>query len=211
VTDLENQIAGLRETETALRITELWQKKIFNYLQETVFVVTPDRKLVDVNDGAVKMFGYSREELASLSTAVLHVDQDHYVEFGKIIQEAFNRSEPANFEFEAKRRDGEIFPTEHTVTFLKGDQGDHIGIVSVVRDMTERNQYERELERRAEERTAELRGAARLNGKHPRVLCFPAHVHPVPLPQPVLDCEARSILELDDQVLPILPLNVVAG
>jgi PAS domain S-box-containing protein len=155
-TELENQIAGLRETETALRITELWQERIFNSLEEAVLVVTPDRKLVNVNDGAVRMFGYSREELASLSTAVLHVDQDHYVEFGKIIQEAFNRGEPANFEFEAKRKNGEIFPTEHTVTLLKGDQGDQIGIVSVVRDITGRKRYERELEKRVEERTAQL-------------------------------------------------------
>jgi PAS domain S-box-containing protein len=42
------------------------------------------------------------------------------------------------------------------VTLLKGDQGQHIGIVSVVRDITKRKQYERELEKRVEERTAEL-------------------------------------------------------
>ena len=157
VTELEKQIAGLWETETANGIAGLWQERIFNSLEEAVLVVTPDRKLVNVNDGALRMFGYSREELASLSTAVLHVGQDQYVEFGKIIQEAFNRGEPANFEFEAKRKNGEIFPTEHTVTLLKGDQGDHIGIVSVVRDITERKQNARELEKRVEERTAELR------------------------------------------------------
>jgi PAS domain S-box-containing protein len=123
VTEPEKPISGLQETKTALRITELWQERIFNSLKEAVFVVTPDRKLTNVNDGAVRMFGYSREELASLSTAVLHVNQDHYVEFGKIIQEAFDRGEPANFEFEVKRKNGEIFPSEHTVTLLKGDQG----------------------------------------------------------------------------------------
>ncbi len=93
VTELEEPIAVLRETETAFRITELWQERIFNSLEEAVLVVTPDRKLTSVNDGAVRMFGYSRDELASLSTAVLHIDQDHYVEFGKIIQEAFDRDE----------------------------------------------------------------------------------------------------------------------
>ena len=157
VTELEKQIAGLRETETAFRITELWQERIFNSLEEAVFVVTPDRKMTNVNDGAVRMFGYSREEVANLSTAVLHTDQDHYVEFGKIIQEVFNRGEPANFEFEVKRKNGEIFPSEHTVTLLKGGQGEPLGIVSVVRDVTERKQYERDLEKRVEERTAQLK------------------------------------------------------
>ena len=145
LTELEKQIAGLRETETSLRITELWQERILNSLEAAVFAVTPDRKLANVNNGAFRMFGYSTEELDRLSTAVLHVDQDHYMEFGEIIQEAFNRDEPANFEFEAKRKSGEIFPTEHTVTLLKGDQGEQIGIVSVVRDITERKQTEEAL------------------------------------------------------------------
>jgi len=156
IMELEKQVAELRQTETAISITELWQERIFNSLEEAVLVVTPDRKLVNVNDGAVRMFGYSSEELTSLSTAVLHVDQDHYMEFGKIIQEAFDRGQPANFEFEAKRKNGEVFPSEHTVTLLKGDQGEQIGIVSVVRDITERKQHERELEKRVEERTAQL-------------------------------------------------------
>ncbi len=156
VTELEKQISELRKTETALQVTELWQEKIFNSLEEAVLVVTPDRKLVNVNEGTFKMFGYSKDELASLSTAILHVDQDHYMEFGKIIQEAFDRGQPANFEFEAKRKNGEVFPSAHTVALLKDDQGEPIGIVSVVRDISERKQHERELEKRVEERTAQL-------------------------------------------------------
>ena len=42
------------------------------------------------------------------STEVLHIDHDHYVEFGKIIRAAFGRGEPAHFEFAVKTKDGEI-------------------------------------------------------------------------------------------------------
>ncbi|MGB2988974.1 MAG: PAS domain S-box protein, partial [Candidatus Zixiibacteriota bacterium] len=119
-----------------------------------------------INEAAKRMFGYEKDELVDLSTEVLHVDHEHYVEFGRRIQEAFDREEPASFEFEVKRKNGEIFPSQHTVTLLKNDIGESLGIVSVVRDVTERrraerelNQYREHLEELVEERTAELKRA----------------------------------------------------
>ncbi|MCH7703131.1 MAG: PAS domain S-box protein, partial [Planctomycetes bacterium] len=110
------------------------------------FVITADRHLVNVNAAAERTFGYSKDELADNSTEILHIDHDHYLEFGKRIQRAFDRSETACLEFELKRKNGEVFPTEHTVSLLKNDAGKTIGIVSVVRDITERKRSERRLQ-----------------------------------------------------------------
>ena len=84
VKELENQLAMSRQAEGERKETELWLHSIFNSLDEAVFVVTPDRKLVNINDAAERMFGYSREELRNLSTEELHVDHEHYLEFGKL-------------------------------------------------------------------------------------------------------------------------------
>jgi PAS domain S-box-containing protein len=113
-------------------------RNIFNSIKETVIVVTPDRKIVNINEAGERMFGYSKDELANLSTEVLHIDHEHYVKFGRLIKGAFDRSEAANFEFKAKRKNGEVFQTEHTVSLLENDAGERIGISSIVRDITER-------------------------------------------------------------------------
>ena len=139
----------------ALRESELWMRGIFNALQESVLVVTPDRKLLNTNHATQNIFRYSQEELLNQSTEILHVDHEHYLEFGRRIQDAFDKGEAANFEFESKRKGGEIFPTEHTVSLLKGEKGEPKGIVSVVRDITERKQAEEE-KRRLEERSHKL-------------------------------------------------------
>lgn len=159
-------ISQRKQAEKAMEESELWMRNMFNSLEEAVFVVTPDRALVNINEAAKRMFGYEKDELVDLSTEVLHVDHEHYVEFGRRIQEAFDREEPAGFEFEVKRKNGEIFPSQHTVTLLKNDIGESLGIVSVVRDVTERrraerelNQYREHLEELVEERTAELKRA----------------------------------------------------
>ncbi len=139
-----------RETEEMLRESELWMRSIFNSLDEAVLVLTPDRKLVNINEAARKMFGHSKDELAGLSTEVLHVDHEHYRKFGRRIKEAFDKGGSAIFEFRSRRKNGDVFPTEHTVSLLKNDQGKPLGIVSVVRDNTERKQAE-EARRKSEE------------------------------------------------------------
>ena len=143
---LEEEISHRKETEESLRQSEIWLQNTFNSLDETVLVLTPDRRLVNANDTAEIMFGYSREELKEGSTEMLHVDHEHYLEFGKRIKEAFDQGKAADFEFELKRKNGEIFPTDHAVSLLKNDQGEPLGMVSVVRDNTERKRAERDLQ-----------------------------------------------------------------
>jgi PAS domain S-box-containing protein len=136
ILSIGNDVTERKLAQEALRKSELWLNSIFNSLEEAVLVVTPDRKLANINEAAKRMFGYSRAELRNLSTEVLHVDHEHYLEFERRINKAFDKGEAANFEFEAKRKNGEIFPTKHTDSLLKNKQGEPLGIVSVVRDIT---------------------------------------------------------------------------
>ncbi|MEK7243172.1 MAG: PAS domain S-box protein, partial [Thermodesulfobacteriota bacterium] len=115
------ELAERKRAEETVQASELWLRGIFNSLDEAVLVVTPDRKLVNVNEAAERMFGFSAAELVGQSTAILHVDQEHYVEFGRQIQAAFEKGKPARFEFKAKRKNGEVFPSDHTVSLLRDD------------------------------------------------------------------------------------------
>ena len=142
IVGIAEDITERKQAEEQLQDSELWMKGIFAALGESVLVVTPDRRLVNTNPAVLHMFGYTHEELSNRSTEILHVDHEHFLEFGRRIQDAFDKGEPAHFEFEAKRKGDEIFPTEHTVSLLKDERGEVKGIVSVVRDITERKQAE---------------------------------------------------------------------
>ncbi len=86
------------------------------------------------------MCGYERKELAGNSIEILHVDHEHYVEFGEKLKEAFDREETAEFDLRAKRETGK-YPTHHTVSLLKDHDGRHVGLVSMVRDTSERRKH----------------------------------------------------------------------
>jgi PAS domain S-box-containing protein len=146
-------VTDIEASNRALRESELWMTSIFNSLDEAVLVVSPERELINVNKAAEEIFGYSAEEIFNSPTELFHVDHQHYLEFGERIKQAFNEDRTAKFEFEARRKNGEIFPTEHTVSLLKDHDGEIKGIVSVVKDITERKSAEQNL----------LKNEARLN------------------------------------------------
>jgi PAS domain S-box-containing protein len=161
--ELERRV---QERTVELRQAELWTINIFESLDEAVFVVTPDRLMRNINSAAERIFGYTRDEVVGQSTELLHIDHEHYLDFGARIQESFKKGETAFFQFTAKRKNGEMFPSEHTVSLLRDSDGLSVGIVSIVRDITDRKMTEdalreahEQLERRVVERTAELQTA----------------------------------------------------
>ena len=153
----DNELDAPPEREPQLGTPGQWMNGVFDALDVAVLVVTPERTFKTVNAAAERMFGYARGELTGQSTAILHVSDERYAAFGTRIREAFDRGESAHFEFEAKRRDGEVFPTEHSVALLRDAAGEEMGLVSIVRDITER--------RRAEDERHKLEDQLRMSQK----------------------------------------------
>ena len=139
-------ITERKRAEEALKKSELWIRNIFKSLKEAVFVITPDRIFLDMNEAGLEMFGYTREELVNLPSDIAHLDHEHYLEFGKKMEEVLNTGGVTNFQFKMRRKNGEIFPSEHTASLMVDNEGKPIGIVSVVRDLSEQKKIEEEKE-----------------------------------------------------------------
>ncbi|NIW13442.1 MAG: PAS domain S-box protein, partial [Candidatus Thorarchaeota archaeon] len=80
-----------------------------------------------------------RKEMLGSKADFLHVDQSKLRDFQMHLYPAI--AEQGFFhlpDFSMKRKDGTVFPTEHTVVSLEDEHGKRIGWVSVVRDISER-------------------------------------------------------------------------
>ncbi|KKL21823.1 hypothetical protein LCGC14_2441590, partial [marine sediment metagenome] len=139
--------ADFKQAEETLKKSEVWIRNIFKSLKEAVFVITPDRIFLDMNEAAQEMFGYTKEELVNRPSAIVHIDHEQYLEFGKKMEEVINKGEITNFQFKMRRKNGEIFPSEHTASLMVDNEGKPIGIVSVVRDLSEQKKIEEEKEK----------------------------------------------------------------
>lgn len=136
----------LKKSEAELRESEQLLEKIFESLEESVILVEPEtRKIVECNKATERIFGYSKSELTGNTTEMLHINKEKFDEFDRIGHKELNEKRSFQTEFKLIRKNGEIFDSDHTVTFVYDEAGETLVAVSVVRDITKQKEYERQL------------------------------------------------------------------
>jgi PAS domain S-box-containing protein len=142
-------ITARKRAEEELRSSRQLLETTLYSLRDAAFIMSFDRgEILDCNPAAVEIFGYSREEMVGRDTQFLHLDEAARHEFRKRLTAAVaEKGYLQQFEFHMRRKDGTIFPTSHSVTPLRDNQGNHTGWVSLVQDITERKRAEEALRR----------------------------------------------------------------
>jgi PAS domain S-box-containing protein len=114
--------------------------RALNNTNEAVYIMIQDT-IIQVNDGACKMLGYSRKELTSMS--ILGVDKDATMEDIASIGNSIAKGESARFERKHYAKDGRILDVEIVANLFE-----HDGVTysfSAVRDITEQKKAREKL------------------------------------------------------------------
>jgi two-component system cell cycle sensor histidine kinase/response regulator CckA len=150
-------ITERRRADEALRESEELFEKTFASQRDAIFILDAANPptILDCNPAATVVFGYTRQEVLGRTTGFLHVGEAGLRGFQEMLYPAIAERGFLHLpEFHMKRKDGVVFPTEHTVVPLKNERGERIGWISVVRDIAERKQLEEQL--RQQERLAAI-------------------------------------------------------
>jgi two-component system cell cycle sensor histidine kinase/response regulator CckA len=142
-----HDISERKRTEKELRESKNLFQKVFQSQWDALFILdaSDPARISDCNPAATKVFGYNRQEMLGRTTHFLHVDESSLRKFQQQLYLAVTEHGFFHLaEFEMKRKDGTVFPTEHTVLGLEDEKGERLGWVSVVRDNTEPEQAEKE-------------------------------------------------------------------
>lgn len=116
---------------------------IFQTLEQVVLTVDPEtRSVIHCNDAVRRVFGREPEEVIGRSTLQLHIDAASHAEFGRISEEVLDRGKSFETEWQFRRRDGSVFPAEITVTPISEERSWLAGVVSVIRDVSEKKRQE---------------------------------------------------------------------
>lgn len=146
VEELEKKAAS--KTEKALLESKELFEKTFLALKDAVFILNSQipPRITDCNPAATEMFGYTKEEMQGRTTVFLHVSEGTLKEFQK---DLYHQVEILGYyhmpKFEMKRKNGAIFSSQHTVLVLLGEEGQRIGWVSVIGDITEHEEADEAL------------------------------------------------------------------
>ncbi len=139
-------ITERKRAEEALNKAKTLLDKTFASMEEAIFIVDSNtRRIIACNHATEVIFGFGEKDLIGCSTDVLHVDKLSYDLFGQKLFPALDANGVFRTEFQMRRKDGSVFPTEHTVTEILDDLGHRTSVVSVVRDITDRRMAEKKL------------------------------------------------------------------
>ena len=160
ITELKKSEPGYQQAEKELKATKALLEKTFESLDDAVFVIDPFcHSVIACNSAVERIFDYKAQEAVGKTTEFLHVDRASFDKFGEEANIALKRDGRYRAEYKMKRKGGEIFTTENTVTIIRDSFGLWKGSVSVVRDITERKRAEAAL-RESEEKYRALIEAA---------------------------------------------------
>ncbi|MDP3695239.1 MAG: PhnD/SsuA/transferrin family substrate-binding protein, partial [Desulfocapsaceae bacterium] len=162
--ELAKQLETIKSAQKAVQESERNYREIFHSANDAFFVHDlASGAILDVNKAMCEMFGYSRDEVLSLSRDNFSAggppfrNQDAAQWIARTLDEG-----PQTFEWLAKRKNNDLFWVE--VNLKQANIGGQNRLLSVVHNIEDRkkaeaelNQYSLHLEQFVEERTAELR------------------------------------------------------
>ena len=125
-------------------------RTLVSSVQEGVFISTPQGRFLDFNDAMMRMTGFeTREEMLGADIpGTMYANPVDRERLKKLLQE---HGTVADFEFEMKRRDGEIRTVLESSIAVKDTAGNVTAYQGFLLDITERKRAEQEIRRRNRE------------------------------------------------------------
>jgi PAS domain S-box-containing protein len=161
-------ITERKKAEHALVSSEKRYRRLFETSQDGIVSRDKDGHMIDCNQAYAKMVGYTKAELKNLSPPELLPEKwrKHRKE---VVKDVLEKGGSVIFEREYIRKDGVIFPASVRSWRLTDEKGEIVGVWSVVRDITQQKELQRELEqynlkleKLVEDRTKQLKDSERL-------------------------------------------------
>ncbi|NTW77710.1 MAG: PAS domain S-box protein [Syntrophaceae bacterium] len=142
---LQKEIFERERTELVLKESEEKYNQFFKTSRDCVFITSKDGKLIDLNDAAVELLGYSsREELLRMKIQYVYANEKERAKHARVAAECGYVKE---YPLDLRRKDGSIRHVLMTAVARYDANGKIIGYQGTIRDITERRKIEEERER----------------------------------------------------------------
>jgi PAS domain S-box-containing protein len=134
-----------KRSEQQLLISEKKYRRFYETTQDGIMARDLQGKMIDCNHAYAKMLGYSKKEIKALSVQDLLPEKWHE-QREEIVKKVLQTGRSIVFEREYKRKGGSVFPASVRTWRLTDGKGKVIGIWSIVRDITEQKDSQKNLE-----------------------------------------------------------------
>ena len=130
------------EAETALVESEENFRSLFENSKDGIYIALADGRILSCNAAALRMFGYSLQELESVRTDQLYADPADRERFREAIE---REGAVQNFEMKLLRKDRTVLDCLISASLHRGPGGQFLGYQGIIHDITERRRMEEAL------------------------------------------------------------------
>ena len=134
----ESVMRSLSLNNIKLFLTEKNYRKLIEYAGEAIVILNEDAEIIDLNDYAVSLLGYSRKELLQMSITDFLIPSETKGQLSDL--DLVRKNNYAALNTKIRKKDGSIIETEISNRFMDGR-----GFFAIIRDVTERKKFEDEL------------------------------------------------------------------
>jgi PAS domain S-box-containing protein len=151
----ERHFAGIVHDLTAQRQAEADSLRQQTLLQaiihdapQAIIIADQSRKIFLVNPAVTRIFGYTAEELTGRNSRIVYASDEDYERVARLrldfrAPDGIGHVDPILVRF--RRKSGETFPGEIIATIIRDPQGSILGVMGLVRDVTQQLKQEEAL------------------------------------------------------------------
>ena len=118
---------------------------IVNGIPNALLFTNMSREIIAVNPGFEKIFGYKAEEVIGSTTQTLFAALEDYEKIGKAIRDPDVTMEESEFFVPYQRKSGEQFPGKMVGSPVRDTQGNRLGFVALISDISDQVMIEQQL------------------------------------------------------------------
>lgn len=134
-------IDELKSTNLKLRDNEKKYRSLIEQSNDAIFILSPEGYHLEVNDKAIELTGYSREEFLNMGYRNL-VAKEHLEDSENKLDKLKQGIQPKTYEKTFVAKSGEEIPVELTVSPVQDQNNQVKYILSIARDIRERKEAE---------------------------------------------------------------------
>jgi hypothetical protein len=172
---LKQKIAEGKQGEAALKNTNDYLDNVVESSLDCIVITDSTGHIARANKSLVKLLGYSEEEVKgehlsafiptkegvyeSTTGKSVEINEDFFNDAQTMMSRLFEEGKISDWEIYLIDRNERLIPVEQNIVYLRNEQGDIIGAVDIIRDITERKKAEEEktgIEARLQDKVTEL-------------------------------------------------------
>jgi PAS domain S-box-containing protein len=113
---------------------------------DSITSIDLDYKITSINPAGQKMFGYTALEALGQDIFILAVPEG-ITEMKEVFDRVKSGEEILGYDMKRQKKDGKVIEVSSSITPIRDDQGQIIGLMGIHRDITERKQMEADMKR----------------------------------------------------------------